>query len=286
MRKLIIFLFYSFFLILLGRNLIFIPQISISGDKKIKDSEEIRNEIISYLKNQKGEYNVCYRDLVKDENFRIRPDTVLTAASLNKLPIVAYLYNLAYRNKIELQETIVIQESDIQDYGTGNLRYEKAGKAYTLQYLAQLALQQSDNTAAHVLSIRLGEGNIQGYAYKIGMNATNMVENETSCRDIETFFTMLYSNKIASNALTQEMIGYMEDTEFEDRLPSLLPKDVRIFHKTGDGINFIHDAGIISKGKKPFILVVTSSNLQGTEGKAKIVIGTVAKMVYEGRGSE
>lgn len=283
MRKLVIFLFYSFFLIIIGRNLLFIPQIKIGGGEKIKDTETIREDVINYLKDQRGEFNVCYYDLVTDEDFAIHPDTVLTGASLNKLPIVAYLYHLASKKEIDLQDTVVIQKSDIQDYGTGVIRYEEPGKTYTLQYLAQLALQKSDNTAAHVLEIRLGEDNVQAYAFQIGMSATNMIENDISCRDAETFFKYLYKNKIASPALTNEMMGYMENTDFEDRLPLLLPKTLHIYHKTGDGINFVHDAGIISNGKTPYVLAVTSSNVPDEE-KAKETIGNIAKIIYDGRG--
>lgn len=285
MRKLAIFLFYSFFLILLGRNLLFIPQIPIGGDAAVKNTEDIRLDVINLLKTQKGEFNVCYEDLVTNETFGIHPDTVLTGASLNKLPIVAYLYHLADKKEIDLQETIVIQKADIQDYGTGVLRYEQPGSAYTLQYLGQLALQKSDNTAAHVLDVRLGEGNIQAYAYQLGMGSTSMADNEISCRDVLTFFKMLYANKITSPSLTNEMMGYLENTDFEDRLPSLLPKALHVYHKTGDGVNFIHDGGIISNGKTPFILVVTSSNLTD-ENKAKDMIGQIAKTVYEDRGKK
>jgi len=282
MRKFLIVLFYSFFLLILGRNLLFLPQIQLRGEEKVLDGEGIRDSVIDYLKLQEGEFNVCYRDLKNEESFRLRPDTVLTAASLNKLPVVGYLYHLAGQGKIDLQETIVIQDVDIQDYGTGVLRYQEPGKPYTLQYLAQISLQHSDNTAAHVLNIRLGEGNIQAFAYEIGMGATNMVENETSCRDMETYFAKLYTNKITTPAYTKELLGYMEDTQFEDRLPSLLPKDVHVYHKTGDGVNFIHDAGIILKDNDPYVLVITSSNI-GDEAKTKAVIGTIAKMVHEGR---
>jgi beta-lactamase class A len=285
MRKLVIFLFYSFFLLLIGRNLLFIPQIRLGGDSKVKDTEQIREDVIAYLKTQKGEYNVCYYDLVTDEDFAIHPDTVLTGASLNKLPIVAYLYHLASKKEIDLQDTIVIQKSDIQDYGTGVIRYEEPGKTYTLQYLSQLVLQKSDNTAAHVLEIRLGEDNVQAYAYQIGMSATNMVDNDITCRDAATFFKYLYKNKIATPALTLEMLGYMENTDFEDRIPRFLPKELHVYHKTGDGVNFIHDAGIISNGKTPFVLVVTSSNIPDEE-KAKITIGTIAKIIFEGRGKK
>jgi beta-lactamase class A len=184
-----------------------------------------------------------------------------------------------------LQDTIVIQESDIQDYGTGSIRYQKPGQQYTLQSLARLALNQSDNTAAHVLNIRLGEDNIQAYAYQIGMGSTNMIDNDTSARDIGKFFQMLYQNKITSKALTSEMLEYLENTEFEDRIVPLLPKNVHVYHKTGDGVNFIHDGGIISNGKTPFILVVMSSNITD-EKLTKATISKIAQIVFLGRGQK
>lgn len=285
MRKLIILIFYSFFLILLGRNLLFIPQITIGGDKKPMAPDEIREEIIEYLATRNGNYSVYYEDLTTSESFSVHGNTVVTAASLNKLPIVGYLYNLAAKDEIDLQETIVIQQSDIQDYGTGSLRYEKPGQPYTLQHLAMLSLKQSDNTAAHVLTIRLGEENIQAFAYQIGMNATSMVDNDTSARDIGKFYEMLYHEKITSPALSQELLEYMEDTQFEDRIPPLLPKEIRVYHKTGDGVNFIHDGGIISDGKTPFVLTVLSSNIPD-ETVAKETIGKIARIVYEGRGNK
>lgn len=285
LRRLIIFLFYSFFLIILGRNLLFIPLIQIGGDKKAKEPEVIREDIINYLKDQKGEYSVYYEDLKTGDNFSIHGSTLLTAASLNKLPVVGYLYHLASKKEIDLQETVVIQASDIQDYGTGKLRYEKPGQQYTLQYLAQLAMKMSDNTAAHVLNIRLGEEDIQAFAYQIGMGSTSMVDNDTSARDIGRFYQMLYQNKFASPAQSRELLGYMEDTDFEDRLAALLPKNLHVYHKTGDGVNFIHDGGIISNGETPFILVVMSSNIPD-EITAKAVIGKIAELVYLERGSK
>lgn len=285
MRKIAIFLFYSFFLILLGRNLLFIPEIRLGTNSHVKDTEGIRDDVITYLKSQKGEYNVCYYDLVSDESFGVHPDTVLTGASLNKLPIVAYLYHLASQKEIDLQESVVIQKADIQDYGTGILRYDQPGKTYTLQYLAQLSMQKSDNTAAHVLDIRLGEENVQAYAYQIGMTATSMVDNDTSCRDVETFYKNLYRNKIASGVFTKELLGYMENTDFEDRIPRFLPKSVHVYHKTGDGVNFIHDGGIVVSGKNSYVLVVTSSNIPDEE-KAKVTIGTISKIVLDDRGGK
>lgn len=285
MRKFVIFIFYSFFLLVIGRNLFFIPAINIGGEAKAKDPEVIRDEVVEFLKSQKGDFSIYYEDLTTSDNFSIHGNTVQTAASLNKLLVVAYLYNLASRKAIDLQDTIVIQESDIQDYGTGSIRYQKPGQQYTLQSLARLALKESDNTAAHVLNIRLGEGNIQAYAYQLGMSSTNMIDNDSSARDMGKFFQMLYQNKIASKALSKELLEYMENTDFEDRIPPLLPNNLHIYHKTGDGVNFIHDSGIITNGKTPFVLSVMSSNVTN-EKEAKETISKIALIVFEARGNK
>lgn len=283
MRKFFILLFYSFFLVILGRNLLFIPQIKFGGLAKEKPVDVIREEVVNFLKDKEGNYSVYYEDLKSEESFSIHGSSVITAASINKLPIVGYLYYLAQKGEIDLQETIVIQQSDIQDYGTGSLRYEKPGKSYTLQHLAKLALKESDNTAAHILTIRLGEENIQSFAVQNGMFATSMADNDTSARDIGKFYSLLYNNKITGKALSQELLEYMEDTEFEDRLPVLLPEDVHVFHKTGDGVGFVHDGGIVSTKDGAFVLVVLSSNVSD-EGKAKETISKIAQIIYEGRG--
>lgn len=280
MRKLAIFLFYSFFLILIGRNLLFIPQVNFETASKPKDPEDIRQKIVDFTKTQNGVYSVFYEDLNTGETFGIHENSILTGASLNKLPIVGYLYSLASKKEIDLQEKIVLQKEDLQSYGTGSLMYEEPGQAYSLQYLAQLTLQKSDNTAAHVLNIRLGDANVQSYAYQIGMNSISMADNDISARDVGKFYEALYKNKIANKPLTREVLGYMENTVIEDRIPKYLPKGIHVYHKTGDTTGFIHDGGIIDNRKSPFILVIMSSNLKDEE-RAKDNISKIAKMIFD-----
>lgn len=282
MRNVAIFLFYSFFLVILGRQLSFIPVLNFSKAEEAKDTEEIREGLTTFLKEKEGQFSIYYKDLNSGEEFGMQENTVLTAASLNKLFIVGYLYNLASKKEINLEDKIVIQEEDIQDYGTGSLRYKKAGEPYTLKYLAQLAFKQSDNTAAHVLTIRLGEENIQEYARQLGMSATNMVENETSSRDVGRFLELLYQNEITSSALTSEMMDFMKDTDFEDRIPRLLPAGVTVYHKIGDAVTLVHDGAIVNNGKESFILVVMANNLKDEE-KAKATIGEIAQFIYSSR---
>lgn len=287
MRNLLIFIFYSLALILIGRQLVFLPIITPIHTKEFVDAETLKQDTVELLASQKGkqQYSVYYEDLTTGDYFGIQENTILTAASLNKLGIIGYLYNVASKNEINLEDKIVIQKEDIQDYGTGSLRYATPGGTYTLKYLAQLALQQSDNTAAHVLELRLEEKNVQFYVTTLGMGATSMVNNETSARDMGIFLRSLYKKRITNPSLTQEILGYMTDTDFEDRLPRYLPKTYKTHHKTGDAVGLIHDAGIIDDGVSPFILVVMGSNIED-ENLAKDTIGKIAKLITDKRSEE
>ena len=269
---------YSIILLFVGRQLSFFPQIKFGSREA---AEDIRKNVLEkFLKEEKGSYSIYYKDLATGQEFGINENKVLTAGSLNKLLIVSYLYNLARDNKINLEDKITIQKKDIQDYGTGSLRYDGEGKPYTLKTLTQLALEQSDNTAAYVLSIKLGEDKIQEYGKKLGLASTNMANNKTTARDMGKILGLIYSGKITSDPLTRELLDFMKDTDFEDRLVRDLPSNVSAYHKAADATNMVHDVGIIGDKKNPFILAVLTSDIKDEE-EAKRTIGKMAKFIYD-----
>ena len=271
-------------MVLLGRQLTFLPTFhapTLTSQKTLSNNE-LRDHIKTAIGDFKGDYSVYYEDLVTGGAFGIDHNTVLTAASLNKVPVVFYLYSLASERKINLEEKIVLQESDIQDYGTGVLRYREPGEAYTLKRLAELSFHHSDNTAIHLLTIRLGEDNIQSFVDNLGMGATSIAYNETSPRDMGNLFSQFYMGKLMSEPLKRELMDYLSNTEFEDRIPRYLEEDVVVYHKTGDHDNMVHDGGVVDDGKNPFVLIVMSQGIID-EDNARDTIGVIAKEIIEKR---
>jgi beta-lactamase class A len=173
-----------------------------------------------------------------------------------------------------------LQEDDIQDYGTGSLRYEEPGGVYSLKALTKLALEQSDNTAAYILGNKLGRDNIQQYAKSLGLVATNMDGNRTSARDMGLLLEHIWTGKVTNTALKLELLDFMKDTDFEDRLARDIPKNVAIHHKAADGTGFVHDVGIINDGKRPFVLAVMISDTKNEE-EAKKTIGKIAAFLLD-----
>lgn len=277
-RKLGTFIIFAVFFIFLGRQLTFLPMINLSRDAFEND---LKKDITKIINGKGGFYSIYYKDLKTESSFGIDEHQVETGASINKIPIVAALYLLDKQEKINLDERITIQQDDLQDYGTGSLRYQKMPQTYSLRNLAKLSLKESDNTAAHILSVRIGEDVIQKFINNWGMNQTIMADNQTSAYDMSILFEKIYKGEIASPANTKELLSFMTETETEDRLPKKLPTNTKIYHKSGDGEGFIHDVGIIEINNHAYYLGVMTSDVSGKEVQTSDIISQISKFIFD-----
>ena len=150
-----------------------------SVKNKIKDPQELIQKITELTSKQQGVYSIYIYDLSKNTGYGINETTIFTAASVNKIPILAALYFETQKGNIDLDKRITLQASDIQDYGTGSLRYEGPGGVYSLKTLAQLMIEKSDNTAAYVLTTVIGEARIQESVNSWGLTQTDIRNNKT-----------------------------------------------------------------------------------------------------------
>lgn len=243
------------------------------GDLRIKIQESVQNR----LKN----YSVYVKDLNTPFTVAINETVIFTAASISKVPIIAALYYLAGKGEIDLDERVTVQPRDVQNFGTGSIRYDPPRSVYSLKTLAKLAIEQSDNTAAYILgTYTVGLDKIQTLINEWGLTQTDMVNNKTSNQDLNKLFEKIYKGGVTNAASTQEMLAFFKDTDFEDRIPSLLPKDVSVYHKIGNETAIMHDAGIITNGKITYYIGVLTSDITDEE-ETKKIIAEISKLVYD-----
>lgn len=278
MRKLGAFIAYTLLLLIIGRNLSFLPLLG-SPPKTQTEDTALKEKVQKLLKEQKGNYGVSFKDLKTGNYFGINQEMMMTAASVNKVPIIAVLYYLENKGKINFNDQVTLQKEDIQDYGTGSLRYQKPGGTYSIKTLAKLTLQQSDNTAAHILANKIGEDVIQSTINSWGLKQTDIINNQTSSSDMQRLFEKIYRHEITTEGKTRELLSFM--TENEDRLPSLLPSTASVIHKTGDGVGFIHDVGIITVKGHTFFLGVLTSDIGSEETQTRQTIAEIAKIIAD-----
>ncbi len=206
---------------------------------------------------------------------------IYTAASVNKVPIIAALYYFAQNGEIDLDKTITIQEADIQDYGTGIIRYDKPGSSYSIKTLARLMMQKSDNTAAYILGNHIiGIAKIQALLNSWGLTQTDIVNNKTSNIDMELLFTKIIQGNIANPAMQKELLSFLMESDFENRLPALLPEGTKVYHKIGSEVGLIHDVGYVVTPKTSYYVGIFTSDVTD-EVNAEKKIAELSKIVYD-----
>lgn len=254
--------------------------------RSIADQTRAKTELIEKIRKildkTVGTYSVYIYDLDTDEGFGINEFTVFDAASITKLVILTSLYSLSEENKVDLNANITIQETDIQDYGSGQLRYDGAGKTYSIKSLARLMMEKSDNTAAYILGTQtVGQKRLVNYVKEWGLEQTNIPKNLSSSYDMSILLRKVYRGNIVSQASIKEMLGFMQQTDSEDRLPAKLPPGTTIYHKAGDQVSVSHDVGIIVAPVATYYIGVMTSNMLVAEPAVKASIAEVSKLVYE-----
>jgi beta-lactamase class A len=246
-----------------------------------KNPDDLKKIITDTVQETLPHYSIVVKDLHSDFIMSINPDDVFTGTSVNKLPILGALFYLIQKGDINPDTKITLQENDIQDYGTGSIRYDAPGTTYTIRTLSRLMIQQSDNTAAFLLGRHvIGMDKIQQLIDSWGTAQTDMENNTTSNADISLLLEKIYREKVANKALTFEMLSFLKDGTIEDRIPALLPKNTMIYHKTGNGVGIIHDVGIVAGPKTTYYIGMFTSDVQD-ELKAVQMLATLSRIVYD-----
>lgn len=215
------------------------------------DPTPVFGEIESLTKDLHGTYGLYVYRLDEKIEYGLHQDEVFPAASLIKLPVMLTLYQEAEKGNLDLAD------------------YKK---------MAEAMGKRSDNTVFNQLVKILGEEEIQRTIDDLGMSKTLFKKNETTPADIGLFFQKLYEGEIISDEHREEILGFLTDTDFEDRIPAGIPLEVRVAHKIGTELGSFSDAGIIFS-QKPFILVIISKNTR--EAEANQVLPKIARAIWE-----
>ena len=248
---------------------------------KIYSSKGLLESLADDIQKNGGTFSVYIFDMKANKGFGINENMVITAASVTKIPILATLYKMAGEGKIDLEKIIIPQPSDIQNYGTGSIRYDPSGTPYSIKTLARLMMEKSDNTAAYLFAqIIIKRSNIQNQVDAWSLTQTDISDNKTSVYDMNLLLQKIYHGEVTSPALTKEMLDFMDVSDFDDRIPKGVDEGVRIYHKTGDDVGKIHDVGIVDLPKRPYYLGVMTTDMTNAE-ETKKTIAKISRKVFD-----
>jgi len=225
----------------------------------------------------RGKYGVYFQDLQTKDSFEINGEEKMQSASLIKLPVLLTLYREGDAGRVNLDTVYKLQAADKRE-GAGMLINQPEGFEVTYRKMAELMGKQSDNTAFYIVSRILGAEKIQETIDALGMKDSSFVDQITTPEDIGLFFRKLYREGVISQKGRDEIMSFLTDTIWEDRIPAGVPEGIKVTHKIGTLTGVISDAGIVF-APKPFVLVIMSQD--ANEIEAKKALPEITKKIYE-----
>ena len=102
--------------------------------------------------------------------------------------------------------------------------------------------------------------------------------NTTSVSDCGNFLKKLYKKELVSPEADNKMLEILKKQEINHKLPSKLPEDVTVAHKTGENSRVELDVGIVYSPACDYIICISVTNFRGEN--IQKTFGEISKTVY------
>lgn len=264
-------------------------------NKEIQVQAENWEWLEKELSGQPGHVSCLYKNLKTGEQYLFGEKTVHPSASVIKIYLMAYVFQLVKDGKLSLNDQVALQKDNVSS-SSGVLHYLRDVESMSVRDLVELMIIVSDNTATNLLVELVGMDHLQNYIAKdLGLSDTKFQrkmmdfaairagrQNYTTAADAAFLLEQIYRGELVSKEASAQMLEILKDQQFQDLIPAYLEDFIperSIAHKTGGLERVVHDAAIVDYGKAPFILCFFGSDV--TVSEYSIFIGKMALRIYE-----
>lgn len=230
--------------------------------------KELERKIHFQIKHFPGKAGIFIYDLTRGWTIAHNAEELFPSASLVKVPMMAAIYEAQAKGRISLEEALPIQRR-LKASGSGQLKYVKPGRRFTVRELLYKMITESDNTATNMLTDYFGLDFYNEHFLKLGLTRTNFsryvmdlkkrsqgIENYTTPKDMAKLLELIYRKKLTGS---DEMLEILKAQKINDRLASAIPSDWEIGHKTGLMWKTCHDVGIVFAPAGDYVICVLTS---------------------------
>ena len=262
---------------------------------QIVSSGEIQNlaqKIDSIANKYKGLTPHVYAyDFSTGETLNYNGEEEVPVASMIKIPILfEYFKQVEEGNKDLSPNRKIIFEDYHKTSGSGHLQYQGTGGVYSMDYMLDVMITQSDNSATNLILDYIGGKEAMNSAFRRwGLNKSRMNNwlpdlngtNQMTARDIATILYNFDNPKFINNQSREYIRKYMSNLPTQKLIKAGLPQDAILLHKTGDIGKSLADAGIIylPNGQKYILSIIVSR--PHNDYRAREIIEEISKVVYE-----
>jgi beta-lactamase class A len=252
-------------------------------NEPIINFSSLRSALNKYFIDNNINGSLYFEYLPTGTSIRIAGEQKEVAASLIKLPAAMELYKAHELGNIDLDNEIELQPEWL-DSAFGELYKKGAGHKLTLREAAEIMLRDSDNTALKAISVSM-IGSVPSSDNPFNFLDAEFSQNQDltvsiSARSYSSFLKCLYFSCYLNKQNSQEILNYLSDTQFKDRIVAGVDDDVVIAHKVGNfGQSTQSDCGIVYLQNKNYLLCVMLEGPDNAETNEKI--STISRLTFE-----
>ncbi|KRE69035.1 serine hydrolase [Arthrobacter sp. Soil762] len=151
--------------------------------------------------------------------------------------------------------------------------------AFTSEFQIQAMVQDSNNESWSLLMAAVGLSELSEYAASIDVTYDSEV-NTLSTAEMAHILAELFEGRLLDQEHTEQLLSYMQDTNYENLIPAAVPDGITVFHKYGLLDDELADAAILSMSSGSYVLVVFTKGADLSDiPERTVVIQEITKAV-------
>jgi beta-lactamase class A len=232
-----------------------------------------------------AEMSIYFEVLNTGANISVNNDARIWPASLTKLPVGMIAMKKVEKGEWDLENTKFTLVAEDADYHTPNVQQE-IGKSFSLEFLLERLLLDSDNTAYHMIVRELTEEELLSIANEVGLEQLFTVDGKFSAKEYTRLLRSLYDATYLDIEHSQKLLQLLNESMFTKFFKAGVPAGVPVAHKWGmsDQENVYADSGIIYAKDRPYMLSVMiqgKTDQEADQTKAEALIKEISERSYE-----
>ncbi len=248
---------------------------------------------------------LAFEDLQTGRSTLINEAIQMHAASTMKVPVMIEVYKQATGGRFALTDSITVGNTfrsivDGSPYSmdvsedSDSAVYPLIGKQATIYDLTYQMITVSSNLATNILIELVGAKNVMATLKTIGVENMQVLRgvedlkayeaglsNTTNAVDMMRVMSAIARDEAVSPAACAEMREILFDQQFKNKIPALLPEDVKVAHKTGSITRINHDCAIVYlAGGRAYSLTILTKGIDDHD-ESSALVAELSRIVYD-----
>lgn len=228
-------------------------------------------------------------EYVQGQYVDINAQELYPAASIIKIPVLVRMFKSIEANQFTIYDEMKLTDV-YRSSGSGNLQYSQSGRSYSMDYLAKIMIQDSDNTSTNMIMSKIGGMDDVNIGLRDwGISKTYVRTwlpdlsgtNKTTAADMAKILYNLDNPGFLNINSREYIIDYMSHVKNDRLIKAGLGEGAIFVHKTGDIGTMLGDAGIVfaPNGKKYIVVILAKRPHNAPQGKEFIV--KASSLIYK-----